>query len=55
MGGEMARRGRRLVPLALSDAEREMLCWRTLTFAPIDRRLIVAERLTGDERDWLNG
>jgi len=36
------------------DAEREMLCWRTLTFAPIDRRLIVAEMLTTEERAWLN-
>ncbi|GAA6199475.1 aminopeptidase P family protein [Aquicoccus sp. SU-CL01552] len=36
------------------DAEREMLCWRTLTFAPIDRRLIVAEMLTAEERSWLN-
>jgi len=36
------------------DAEREMLCWRTLTFVPIDRRLIVADMLTGEERAWLN-
>ena len=36
------------------DTEREMLCWRTLTFAPIDRQLIVADMLTGDERAWLN-
>jgi len=36
------------------DAERAMLCWRTLTYAPIDRRLIVAELLTGAERSWLN-
>lgn len=36
------------------DAERAMLHWRTLTFAPIDRRLIVAEMLTGEERRWLN-
>lgn len=36
------------------DSEREMLCWRTLTYAPIDRRLIVAERLTAAERDWLD-
>ncbi len=36
------------------DAEREMLQWRTLTFVPIDRRLIVAEMLSGEERAWLN-
>ena len=36
------------------DAEREMLCWRTLTFVPIDRRLIDATMLTTDERAWLN-
>ncbi len=40
--------------LASADPEREMLAWRTLTFAPIDRRLIVAEMLTHGERDWLN-
>lgn len=36
------------------DAHREMLCWRTLTFVPIDRRLIATEMLTPDEVDWLN-
>lgn len=36
------------------DSHRKMLSWRTLTFAPIDRRLIVTERLTSAERDWLN-
>ncbi|WP_299499299.1 aminopeptidase P family protein [uncultured Roseobacter sp.] len=36
------------------DSHRKMLNWRTLTFAPIDRRLIVAEMLTAAERDWLN-
>lgn len=40
--------------LASADPEREMYCWRTLTFAPIDRRLIVVDRLTNDERIWLN-
>lgn len=40
--------------LPCGDAEREFLHWRTLTFVPIDRRLIVAERLTDAERDWLN-
>lgn len=36
------------------DAERDMLCWRTLTFVPIDRRLIVTDLLSTAERDWLN-
>lgn len=36
------------------DAHREMLCWRTLTYAPIDRRLIVAQMLDGPSCDWLN-
>jgi Xaa-Pro aminopeptidase len=36
------------------DAQRAMLCWRTLTFVPLDRRLIDAEMLSRDERDWLN-
>ncbi|XDA99461.1 aminopeptidase P family protein [Sulfitobacter sp. LCG007] len=41
-------------PLPGADADREMLDWRTLTFAPIDRRLIVPDMLTAPERDWLN-
>ncbi|MCW8843054.1 MAG: aminopeptidase P family protein [Rhodobacteraceae bacterium] len=36
------------------DAHRSMLCLRTLTYCPIDRRLIAPELLTKDERDWLN-
>ena len=36
------------------DDERVMLDWRTLTFVPFDRRLIVLDMLTGPERDWLN-
>ncbi|WP_122075319.1 aminopeptidase P family protein [Pseudophaeobacter sp. EL27] len=40
--------------LDTSDPERDMLCWRGLTYAPIDRRLIVKEMLTDAERDWLN-
>ena len=34
--------------------DREMLCFETLTFVPIDRRLVVAEMLSRGERDWLN-
>ncbi len=33
---------------------RDQLCFETLTFAPFDRRLILADRLSGDERNWLN-
>ena len=33
---------------------REMLCFETLTWAPIDTRLVVAEMLAPWERDWLN-
>ncbi|MEL7100179.1 MAG: aminopeptidase P family protein [Pseudomonadota bacterium] len=36
------------------DAHREMLCWRTLTFVPIDRRLIDPALLDADARAWLN-
>ncbi|WP_299548333.1 aminopeptidase P family protein [uncultured Tateyamaria sp.] len=36
------------------DAHREMLSWRTLTFAPIDRRLIIADMLDATSRAWLN-
>jgi Xaa-Pro aminopeptidase len=36
------------------DAHRAMLNWRTLTYVPIDRRLIVPEMLDADAREWLN-
>lgn len=36
------------------DAHREMLSWRTLTFAPIDRRLIVPTMLDTDSRAWID-
>ena len=36
------------------DPERVMYDWRTLTFVPIDRRCILVDRLTAEERDWLN-
>ena len=35
-------------------AEKPMLGFETLTFAPIDRRLVVAEMLSDRERQWLN-
>ena len=41
-------------PLDTSDPERDMLSWRTLTFAPVDRRLVNTAMLTAGERDWLN-
>ncbi|GFE48585.1 Xaa-Pro aminopeptidase [Roseobacter cerasinus] len=41
-------------PLPGGDDHRKMLNWRTLTFAPIDQRLIVTDMLTPAERDWLN-
>ncbi len=36
------------------DNHRAMLTWQTLSFAPIDRRLIVPEMLEPAHRDWLN-
>ena len=36
------------------DAHRKMLNWRTLTFVPLDRRLILPEMMTADEIRWLN-
>jgi|TARA_B110000908_G_scaffold115352_1_gene135252 Xaa-Pro aminopeptidase len=36
------------------DDHRAMLNWKTLTYAPIDRRLIVTEMLDGESRAWLN-
>ncbi len=36
------------------DPERAFLDWMTLTYVPIDRRLVVVDMLTPAERDWLN-
>lgn len=36
------------------DNERAMLEWDTLTYAPIDRQLILPDMLTPQEREWLN-
>ena len=36
------------------DAHRVMLCGRTRTFAPIDRRLVVPALLDTATRDWIN-
>jgi Xaa-Pro aminopeptidase len=38
----------------IEGGERPMLGFTTLTLAPIDRTLIVAERLTPEEKAWLN-
>ena len=43
-----------VVERPVSGAEKEMLGFETLTFAPIDRRLIVREMLSADEREWLD-
>jgi Xaa-Pro aminopeptidase len=41
-------------PLPGADAHRDMLAFRTLSFAPLDRRLIDIARLTPAERDWID-
>lgn len=41
-------------PMQIPGGERPMLSFETLTLAPIDRTLIVAEMLTPQERDWLD-
>ncbi len=43
-----------VVPKEVPGAEKEMLGFETLTFAPIDRRLIVREMLSAAELEWLN-
>ena len=39
----------------MAGAEAPMLGFETLTFCPIERSLIMADRLNQAERDWLNG
>jgi Xaa-Pro aminopeptidase len=41
-------------PDAVESSEREMLCFETITLAPIDRNLIVAERLDYYEKLWFD-
>ena len=41
-------------PEAIPGGERPMLGFETLTLAPIDRRLVVAEMLSAEERAWLD-
>jgi Xaa-Pro aminopeptidase len=41
-------------PETLAGGELPLLGFETLTFAPIDRRLVVVAMLSPQERDWLN-
>jgi Xaa-Pro aminopeptidase len=43
-----------VVDKPIAGAEKEMLGFETLTFAPIDRRLIARDMLSPAELDWLN-
>ena len=43
-----------VVEKEVAGAEKEMLGFETLTFAPIDRRLVVKEMLSEGELAWLN-
>jgi Xaa-Pro aminopeptidase len=43
-----------IVPREIEGAEKEMLGFETLTFAPIDRRLIDVQMLDSEELIWLN-
>lgn len=42
-------------PKPIPGGDREMMAFETLTLAPIDRRLIVTEMLSADERAWMDG
>jgi Xaa-Pro aminopeptidase len=41
-------------PVEIEGAEKKMLGFETLTFAPIDRRLVEPELLSREERQWLD-
>jgi Xaa-Pro aminopeptidase len=43
-----------VVPRDIMGAEKEMLGFETLTFAPIDKRLIDVAMLEPEELAWLN-
>ena len=43
-----------VVAKEVAGAEKEMLGFETLTFAPIERRLVVKDMLSAKELDWLN-
>ena len=40
---------------AVPGAEKPLNAFETLTLAPIDRRLVVADMLTPEETDWFDG
>ncbi|MEO6225665.1 MAG: aminopeptidase P family protein [Sphingomicrobium sp.] len=44
-----------VVKREIAGAEKDMLGFETLTYAPIDRRLVASEMLAPDELAWLNG
>ena len=41
-------------PVEIEGAEKKMLGFETLTFAPIDRRLVEPALLSSEEREWLD-
>jgi Xaa-Pro aminopeptidase len=41
-------------PEKTSDSERPMMSFETLTLAPIDLRLIIADMLSSEELAWIN-
>jgi Xaa-Pro aminopeptidase len=41
-------------PAPVAGGDREMMGFETLTLAPIDRRLVIPEHLSADERRWLD-
>jgi Xaa-Pro aminopeptidase len=43
-----------VVAVEIEGAEKKMLGFETLTFAPIDRRLIDVDLLSGEERAWVD-
>ena len=44
-----------VVEKRIEGAEKEILGFETVTFAPIERRLVVKDMLSAAELDWLNG
>jgi Xaa-Pro aminopeptidase len=43
-----------VAPRTVEGAEKSLLGFDTLTFAPIDRNLVEVSLLTAEERAWLN-
>jgi Xaa-Pro aminopeptidase len=43
-----------VAPIDVAGAEKEMLAFETLTFAPIDRNLIDPSLLSDEERRWVD-